>query len=155
MGKNNRTKRGFTLVELSVVLAVLMVSSALVVTFTAMVRRSQSQSAAKGELLADISLAESLIEGFLQADGPACVSADGRQLLRGESALYYAGGQLVMPDTAVGLAHITDIHFSSLVDSATGDTIYFCTIEYATEREYTFCVDPYVGELIGGAYEQE
>ena len=150
MEKKNRTKRGFTLAELSVVLAVLMVASALVATFTVMARRSQSQSAAKGELLADIGLAESLIEGFLQSGGPASVSADGSKLLQGDGALYYADGQLVTPNTAAVLEHITDIHFASLVDDGTGDTIYFCTLSYGEGQAYTFCVDPYVGEQLGG-----
>ena len=67
MKKNNR--RGFTLAELTIVLAVLVIVSAMVVSFTAMVSNSRQLSTARLEALGDVRVAETLIENFINEVG--------------------------------------------------------------------------------------
>ena len=62
--RNNR--RGFTLTELTIVLAVLAIILTLVVSFTAMVSKNTQVSTARFEALQDIRVAESIIENFIE-----------------------------------------------------------------------------------------
>ena len=61
-------RRGFTLAELSVVLAVLSIVSIMVASFTAMVSNSRQLSTARLEALQDVRVVEALVEGFIEGN---------------------------------------------------------------------------------------
>ena len=159
MNKNN--KRGFTLAELTVVLAVLVIVSAMVVSFTAMVSNSRQLSSARLDALSDVRVAETLIEGFIEgnenvivADDKNSISADGKRLFF-EKNEEEQGGTLTITggetDTTITLDRVTEITFDYHGEDT--DKIYYCTVKYNVGNhnyDYTFCVNPYVGETIGG-----
>lgn len=154
MNVKNRKRRGFTLAELTVVLAVLAIVSTMVVSFTAMVSSSRELSSARLDALGDVRVAESLIEGFIESNSGVGVAEDKKSLSAGEQTLYFEktegeqGGRLVTPDTSVTLERVTEITFDA---HGEGDVIYYCTVVYEVGEHrysYTFCVNPYVGESI-------
>ena len=158
MKMKNKGKRGFTLTELVVVIAVLAIISTMVVSFSVMVNGSQRLAKAKVEALGDIRLAESVIEGFIvdKANEEKAFSAsdDGKSLkIDDTEKIVYTGSALEVYRGSDGktthtFEHITKIEFNT---HGSTDIIYYCKITYTVgdhEYDYTFCVNPYAGETI-------
>lgn len=162
----NNNRRGFTLAELTVVLAVLVIVSAMVISFTAMVTNSRQLSSARLDALSDVKVAESIIEGFIEGNGDIIALNDGiyvetegvdennektkNKVLYFEKSEEEQGGTLTTPETSVTLERVNEITFE---EHGSADKIYYCTIKYSVgnhEYNYTFCVNPYVGETVGG-----
>lgn len=155
---NRRNRRGFTLTELVIVLAVLAIVSTMVISFTAMVTNSRQLSSARLDALGDVRVAETVIESFIEENAgdtltvrdTSITTANGKSISfkKGEEE---PGGSLVTPETSVALERVTNITFDEYGDNT--DMIYYCTIEYKVGNhvfDYTFCVNPYVGESVGG-----
>ena len=159
---NRRNRRGFTLTELVIVLAVLAIVSTMVISFTAMVTNSRQLSSARLDALGDVRVAEAVIESFIEENaGDTLTVSDTSITANGESISFEKdegelGGSLVVTEgedseTSVALERVTNITFDEYGDNT--DKIYYCTIEYKVGNhvfDYTFCVNPYVGESVGG-----
>lgn len=140
-------KRGFTVAELCIVLAVISIVSTVVISFTAMVTQRSKISRAQLSALQDIELIETLVEAHIESvsntsDNQVTVfwNIDDKKLTVGNNTY-----------TFESVEKITDNHQQS--DS--GDVLYVYTIEYHipyekknTTHTYTFCVNPYVGETV-------
>ena len=147
--KTKNLRRGATLTEIMVVIAVVAIVAVLVVSFSTMVSSSRELAQAKLDALQDIRLAETIIENFIvDSANKGEVDTD---------SIYFNGGYLVINrgeinnNTVLQLESVTGIRFDILEKE--NDTIYYCTISYevgGTPFEYTFCVNPYAGEEIGG-----
>ena len=163
MNKNN--KRGFTLAELTVVLAVLVIVSAMVVSFTVMVTNSRQLSSARLDALSDVRVAETLIEGFIEGNAHKIEISETELTVKEEEVITKKltfnkneeeqGGTLTITggetDTTITLDRVTEITFDYYGEDT--DKIYYCTVKYNVGNhnyDYTFCVNPYVGETIGG-----
>ena len=166
MNKKIEKKKGFTLVELVIVLAVLVIAAGMAITFSTMMHGAQSVSNARYEALQDVRTAESLIEGFIEnnvGDASDVGSIENRSLSfthkndaekTAKISFHYSNVVKIITvkgyDTepvTMQFEHIKDITF--MMVEATTDTLYYCTIEYSvaeTPYTYTFCVNPYVGE---------
>ena len=162
MNRNNR--RGFTLTELSVVLAVLAIVSTMVVSFTVMVSNSRALSSARLDALGDVRVAEANIEHFIEENDSVTVTADKKSLSANGKTLSFTlengktvGGTLeIKPigenttaDTSLTLERVKSITFEYYGGDT--DEIYYCTIHYeigGKDYTYIFCVNPYVGESI-------
>lgn len=163
--RNNR--RGFTLTELTVVLAVLTIVLTMVVSFTAMINNSRQISSARLEALQDIQVAETVIERFIEgneittkfennAEGnPIPVNTlkasdnktIGLEENEGRNVLVIKKGEDV--DTTITLDRVKSITFDYYGDNTEG--IFYCTIEYKVgnqDYDYTFCVYSYTGATI-------
>ena len=66
--KTKNLRRGATLTELMVVIAVIAIVAVMVVSFSAMVSGGREMAQAKLDALQDIRLAESVIENFIEDD---------------------------------------------------------------------------------------
>ena len=66
MNKTIKSRKGATLSELVIVLAVLVIASGMVVTFSSMMHGAQGVSNERHEALQDVVTAETLIEGFIE-----------------------------------------------------------------------------------------
>lgn len=161
MKMKNKGKRGFTLTELVVVIAVLAIISTMVVSFSVMVNGSQRLAKAKVEALGDIRLAESVIENFINdasdSNNTNCYRSETMLANIEGDTLTFENGALNINKTGgenstVNFEHITNITFSYHSTKENGaDTIYYCKITYIVgdhEYDYTFCVNPYAGETI-------
>ncbi len=165
MNKSNN-RRGFTLAELSIVLAVLVIVSAMVVSFTTMVGGSQELSSARLDAIGNVQVAEAIIESFIEgneiADFTGEVSSLETANAENKKTLTFnleegedVGGTLSITDgetdTTITLERVTEITFDYYGNGTDG--IYYCTIKYQVgnhDYDYTFCVNPYVGETVGG-----
>ena len=147
-------RRGFTLVELTLVMAVLAIVLVMVTSFTAMVTGSRELSAARLKALQDIRVAESIIENFIEGNNG--VSIENSTLKAGENTLAFnpESKTLVVKDGAsLTLERVESITFDTYGEDA--EKIYYCTIHYTVvdhDYDYTFCVYSYAGN--GGTNEQ-
>ena len=154
--RNNR--RGFTLTELTIVLAVLAIILTLVVSFTAMVSKNTQISTARLEALQDIRVAESIIENFIEGKSSITfnVNAEETTLTDNEKntltfniatkTLALSGGATL---TLSRVESITFDYNGDNTDDYNGDNtegIIYCTITYNVGNQnydYTFCVYSY------------
>ena len=153
--RNNR--RGFTLTELTIVLAVLAIVLTLLVSFTAMVNNSRQISGARLEALQDIRVAESIIENFIEGNKITTTFKDeeGKTipvenvLEAGEKKLVFNKEKKTL--AVSGGANLTLERVESITFDYNGDStegIFYCTINYNVGNHdyyYTFCVYSYAG----------
>ena len=157
----NQKKRGFTLSELAIVLAVLAIVTTMVVSFNTLMHHRRAVSQAKLDVMNDIKLAEVLIENFLEEN-----EIEGRNIKNGdadvadtkitasEKNLEFSGHDLTVGTSKVTLEKVTDITFVFKTENTNGK-IYFCTIDYTVPGKdstdsYTFCVTSFGNETNGG-----
>ena len=163
MDRKNNGRRGMTLVELTIVLAVVAIAAGMVVTFSSLVGGYNQLNKARVEAMQEVSVAEALIESFIEKQDPGTkieISDEGKRLTFGEnesktSVYLLPSKHLVFTDKEViSFEHINKIEFEIKSDVDTSDTLYYCTISYRVsdvDFTYTFCVNPYAGETIGGS----
>lgn len=158
--KKNTYKRGFTLTELAVVLAVLGIVSAMVVSFTVSINGSRQLSSARLDAMSDVGVAESFVNDFIERNG-GVVADEGKSITADGKTLKFVPAENENPakivvdvtaegeaDTAITLTNVTDISFKSLVGNS-GDVIYFVTVTFEVldnPESITFCVNPYTSE---------
>ena len=135
--KNRDARRGFTLAELAVVLAVLAIVTTMVVSFDALMHHRREVSQAKLDAMNDIKLAEVLIENYIEKNE---VTIDNGRI----SGITYENNELKAGTSKVTLEKVTDITFVFKTENTNGK-IYFCTIDYTVPgkdaaESYTFCV---------------
>ena len=155
--RNNR--RGFTLTELTIVLAVLAIILTLVVSFTAMVSKNTQVSTARFEALQDIRVAESIIENFIEGKSSITFNVNAE-----ETTLTLTDNEnntLTFDETkktlvlnnkeTLTLSRVESITFDYNGDNTEG--IIYCTITYNVGNQnydYTFCVYSYAEVTTGG-----
>lgn len=151
-------KRGFTLTELTVVLAVMAIVATLTVTFSSLISKRRAESHARLEAMQDISVAESMVEGWIKNHVPE-VSAqtltaadDTSKTLAVEDGILKINGASVYT-----FERVTDITFSEQKEDENSNNhiLYFCSVAYMLpgsdeEEHYTFCVYKAESEVIEG-----
>ena len=145
-------KRGYTLAELTVVLAVLVIVSAMVVSFAAMTSNSRRISEARLEALQDIRVAEAIIENFIEGKSSITMNAEKTTLTDNENKTlsFNTDNKEITVDneTKYTLERVKSITFDYYGNGA--EKIYYCTITYMVgnqEYNYTFCVISYASGI--------
>ena len=157
-------KKGSSLAEMCVVLAVVSIVALMVVSFTTMVSARGTVGAAKLKMMEDRQLTKVILESWLNqlTEENAVITADENGLsaaIDGEvfsvtleedrlTAAIPNGNPLSCP-----IHTITGITFD--VMSHSGDAIYFCTAEYelpnpsggVIQRSFTFALNPHIGDV--------
>ena len=176
MNKRNNSRKGATLAELIIVLAVLVIAATMVVSFSSMMHGAQGISNERFEAMQDVTAAESIIEGFIESNASmaayASIDENGHLVftIDDENTTYFYFNKNIhllsikyLNDSNVSMEfeHIDSFSFKlvsnqGFVDDATdgnttmvNDIIYYCTINYSVDKTpytYTFCVNPYTGE---------
>ena len=153
-------RKGFTLAELGVVLAVLAVVAGMVVTFVLMAGSSNKVSSARLEAMQDIRVAEAIIEGFVSSNDVSVVTeTDGekeeyttltKKITENENkSLYFDTDEkkLIIENggntkSSLELKNVKSIRFSvvpketNVTEGETNNTesetdkIYYCYIQY-------------------------
>ena len=166
MKNKNNGKKGYTLVELVIVLAVIVVAAAMAVSFSTMIHSAQSISRARHEALQEVKVAEALIEGFIERNAEKLLVTETTSAVAGEKLfvgnenenntavfLNNAGAFYVDGNGVIFFEYIESINFEITSAETPADELYYCTIKYSvaeSQHTYTFCVNPYVGEEMGG-----
>lgn len=166
------SKRGMTLAEIMVALAVVAVMITLVVSFAVMLGDRVDISGARLEAQQDMDLLESGAEGWISSmtQSGAAYSADGGNLTAkiGEEeytlSFVYSSLTGTRPDGSsltVRTERVKSAEFQ--VEQNGGDALFFCTVTYEIPQAgsnvpavetHTFCINPRVGETVtGGANE--
>ncbi|MBQ7387678.1 MAG: hypothetical protein IJW03_05890 [Clostridia bacterium] len=136
---NKNGIRGMTLAETCVVIAVTSLISVALLSFTVIVIRESRTSLEHLDTMRELRLAEELIENEIEATGNI-----EKVEFNSESK------QLNIDGKAFSFSTITEIIFDT---EKNGDALYICRLKYQLNGEsstYTFCVNPYVGDVIGG-----
>ena len=171
MKNKNNKRRGATITELLVVIAVIAIAAGMVATFSTMVSANRELSQARLDALQDIKLAETVIENFIEdaennkdenrdvaisypkgdeTDPVYSLINGAGDILKFENGALniYPGKDSTTNPLTINLETVTEITFDVLGND---DKIYYCTITYdigGTPFDYTFCVNPYAGENI-------
>ena len=144
-------KRGFTLAELSVVLAVIAIVSTVIISVTAMVTQRSKISRAHLDALQDIELIETFVESYIEGTENPDIASIKVEEDEGENkkALFIDG------EKKLALGTVVSVGVTTYLNENNADTLYVCKITYHipyekenTVHTYTFCVNPYVGETV-------
>ena len=147
MRRSRRTKKGITIAEVCVVLAVLAVVSTIVLSFILLVNRRVEVGKAKTALMEDVALTKALIEPYFEKNQEG-FDAD-------QEFFNSADKTLTVDGKTAKLSQVRNITCTCKKEENNGDYLLFVTLTYELpyedgEKTYTFCVNPYVGETVGG-----
>ena len=163
MKKQVSFKKGITLTEICVVLAVVAVVSVMVISFSSLVAGSSGSSKQNLNITEEIILVENLTKNWLNS------SATNDTITKTENGLLKEGTNCELQfenktftyklgenKQSHKLDYIKNIEFSRVLKKNSNDALYFCKITYLApksgnkkiEKTYTFCVNPFVGEVV-------
>lgn len=142
MLKTRRTKKGVTVAEVCVVLAVLAIISTLVLSFTLLVNRRVEVGKAKTAFMDDVALTKALIEPYFENNQETAFD----NIFDPKTKILTVDGKTAR------LSQVTNV--VCYKEQKGDDDLLFVTLSYQlpyeAEKTYTFCVNPYVGEMVGG-----
>ena len=159
----NRRKKGISIAEICIVLAVISIAGLMVTSFTVMVGTRSKAAVDRVTVLEELEMTEKVMEGwvdYMTGQG-AVFSAEEGQLEAVKDAVTYTpvleNGLLTatVPDGTpfkVALETVTAISVEAKFNGQ--DAIFFCTLTYTDPRgtdqpqTYTFCINSRVGETI-------
>lgn len=154
-------KKGITLSEICIVLAVLSIVSLAIVSYAAMATGRGISGADKLKVMQDIELLEAMVDNWFNEayTGPDSLTVGENKLSVGDKELHYQGGTLYtkFSDTDLRSYHLETVESLRFeVVKSKDDEIFFCTVTYVyrlgqskeVEETYTFCINPRVGESI-------
>ena len=152
-------KKGFTLTELTVVLALVAIVSGMVVSFAAMISARTKLSTARLNAMSDLELVESVTEAWMDsmALSGADISSTVDELKAGEYNLSFyentltgtlPGGEVL----TVRLDHVVGVEYT-LLENNTGDCLCICTVTLELSsgetESRTICINtnPNLGDI--------
>ena len=155
-------KKGMTIAEICIVLAVLSIVSLSIVSFAAMATGRGATSTDKLKVMQDIELLEAMVDNWFNEvytteDKPEIDTNNGGLLKVGDTkSLSWANGNLIIDGIRTyRFETVTGLEFERLNQGDDDDDdIYFCKVTYTYRQNkdktgyYTFCVNPRVGEPI-------
>lgn len=157
-------KKGMTIAELTVVLAVIAIVSTIVVSFSIMVHQQTLISNSKVDAVADIRVVENIIDGWIyrQEKEGYEISLEGNVLKSVKEGSEYTltfvdnkiVGTLVDGDELFyNTSTIESIEYEIFAKDT--DMLIICTINYYVSNgtelvldSYIFCVNQYIGDII-------
>lgn len=166
-------RRGVSIMEMSVVLALVSVVSLLVASFTVMVNLRSTTGVIKNRVADDLRLSKILLENWTETvtetyGAQLTVAADGESLMATIDGVIYAtqltedsliatlpdGQQLHCPIGEISV--LTFQGMNRMDGEQLQDAIWFCTAEYALPhsdgatipQQSTFCINSHVGDSL-------
>lgn len=155
-----RKRKGVTLAEMSIVMAVIAIVSLSVVSFVTITSGRGTNSVAKLNAMEELELVEAVVDSWFAQTSTettdVIVVSGGQVKVNGLSPVYLERETLHVDFPGTGEV---DYHFEKIIglsfdDLKNGDDVlYFCTVTYFSDSEddtqtYTFCINPRVGETI-------
>lgn len=165
-------RRGVTLAELCVTLAVVAVAAVMAVSLSLIISNRVKVSIAKNEAQNDVRMIENTLTDWMDnvvGNGAIIAEIKSNSLLsadiEGESyTLSFSEGNLFgnLPggkSISIYTERVKSVSFSALSRQNYSDVIVFCTVDYiipqigsdnALEASYTFCCNPHISDIIEG-----
>jgi len=164
--RNKSNRKGMSISEMCVVLAVVAIAALAVVSFTTMVSARSMASAIKLQALDSVTRTRIVVEQWANAmernnaeeftvapDGTALTAKIGGQEYTVTMSREHIAAQ--MPDgneLSLSVEQIEALEFDVMARAE--DTLVFCTVTYrasksaADNRSITFCINPHAGEIL-------
>lgn len=165
IGTGSKHRKGFTLSELCIVLALVAMVSTIVISFCLIMNKRSVISRARLDIVNEVNAVETFVEQWadkMTEQGAVFGKTEDGSLLATVNNVDYGAtfvnGELKasVPDSANEMTFATTRIESMAFDlvSKDGDTIFFCTATAllpqvngeAKEEKYTFCVNSRIGE---------
>lgn len=153
-----KSRRGMTLAELMVALAMVAVMITMVVSFVVLMTNHTRANSEKLAFQQDFAAVKAGVESWMSAtigqslvaEGGSGDTIDATALTAGDAnTLRFQNGVLSGNDISIRVQSIGAVTF--LLEDKNGEYLLFCTVTRAdSEDSYTFCVNPRAGEP-GGA----
>ena len=160
-------RKGVTLAEMCIVLAVVAIVSLSVASFATMAGGRGTAAATKLDAMGDLEIVEAIVESWIleaaNREKNIEIAEDGSTIfttINKNDKIGLSGKTLQVSfpdgeeDIYYNLKSITGLKFDWAGDDA---KIYYCTVTYqyrngivTKEQTYTFCVYPRVGEIVSG-----
>ena len=148
---NNTSKKGVTLAELVVIIAVLSIISTMVISFVVMTGESVSSSKQKADALNDLAIVESMMESWLDTELKDLDAIDSKKdliLINGSNQLSYDKDtkQLIINKNDVETTYKTELvkSIQIVIQELNNNKLAICYITYElaitnkTTKEYTY-----------------
>lgn len=149
-------KRGFTLMELSIVIALVAILGTVIISFSSLMSKRTAQNTERVGFMQEFNMVETAVESFIDKGvlGGGVVVSDTTLSYNGEkqSVLSYSMADGMLKTVIDGvednlsLDYIIDIKFSSKTNS--DKTLYYCSVTDNLENVLTFIVYPRVGGTV-------
>ena len=158
MTKTMRSRKGVTLAEIMVVLALVAIMITMVVSFVMLITERTRANAQNDAMRRDVEIIRTGAERWLDATAPTTLTADGGKVTAGESSLVFQYGSLrgTLPggeSVSMRTESVSSVSFEVMANGE--DTLLFCYItcqDIETDETVTFtvCLNSHVGE--GGVW---
>lgn len=159
-------RKGVSIAEMCVVLAIVSIVALTVVSFTTMVSAQSRASATKYNAMEDMELTEAILEDWvdimLEKNTSSITPGEGSLTARvgaADYSIFVQELQLVaqLPgevSRTFPLKTVKELRFDTMEN--TDCALYFCTVVYevpsytgeGVERTFTFCIQPRIGEVL-------
>ena len=148
-------RRGVTLMELCIVIALVAILSTMVVSFSVLTNRRSRAAEARLSAMQEIAEIEVVVEAWFGrmniGIAEAAPSEDKKSLTCVGGVLWFEDSRLTGTVTgesgySLPVEYVTGVEFSQ------SGEVYFCRVMYEVSGEgesITFCVNPRVGETVG------
>ena len=150
MKKNAKNRRGFTIAELTIVLAVIAVVSTMVVSYVTIITQRNRAATERLNVMQDIQVIESMTEAWIEEISNIGVTDD-TLISIDDTSVAMKFDLASSTYCALTKYETTAIKSVTYRSEGSDDILYFVTVTYALSdknglQTYTFCVNPYVGE---------
>ncbi len=146
-------KKGMTLAEIVVVLAVIAIVSTIVVSFSLMVNRKSQISRNKVEVVGEINLVEKLVDSWVYQQ----ILSSNELVIEASRITSSNDDELSLIDNKILGYEVTNIESITFEKyEKNNDMLIICTINYyllnsAGNKDinsYVFCINEYIGDII-------
>lgn len=150
MKKNTdaRRKKGATLAELCVVIAIAAIVSVMVVSFSTLASNRVDTFQERANINSEIALVEAMTEGWIVSTTEGGATPES---LADTPPVIYEDRLYFTEELSVPVDYVKSIKLTVMTQE--GDALYVVTLTYRAvggkEATYTFCVNPYIGDVIG------
>ena len=158
MTKTMKSRKGVTLAEIMVTLALVAIMITMVVSFTLLITERTRANAQNDAMRRDVEVIRTGAERWLDATAPTTLTADGGKVTAGESSLVFQYGSLrgTLPggeSFTMRTESTSSVAFEVMANGE--DALLFCYItcqDIETDETVTFtvCLNSHVGE--GGVW---
>ncbi len=152
MRVSTRSRRGVTLVELCVVIALVAILSTMVVSFSVLTSRRSRAAEARLSAMQEIAKIEVVVDAWFgrqEEQANKVTAADGALTRGGDELWFDAESKTLLGEVSGERVYSLPVEYVTGVTFSQSGEVYFCKVTYELPtggESITFCVNPRVGE---------